>query len=65
MSQAVNTLLGVFDSLTESEKHEAAVEILRRSVPGDYGNVAEQTLIEVADELFQRLDQEEAEDAKP
>ena len=65
MSTAVKTLLGAFDSLTENEKHLATVEILKRSWPADYGDVSEASLVEIADELFQVLDHEEARNAKP
>jgi hypothetical protein len=65
MSTAVKSLLGAFDSLSATEKHEAAVEILKRSWPSDYGDVSETTLVEVADELFQVLDRDEANHAKP
>lgn len=62
MTTAVQSLLESFESLSESERQEAAVEILRR-IAGD-GDLPEQGLVEAADELFQLLDAEEATDAR-
>jgi predicted HAD superfamily phosphohydrolase len=57
MTTAVQQLLNSFDALPDADKHAATIEILRRiSAKGD---VAESTFVEVADELFSRLDSEE------
>jgi len=61
MTTAVKTLLDSFDSLSEAERQEAAVEILRRAVPD--GDLPEESLLEAADALFVALDAEEAADA--
>ena len=61
MSAAVRDLLSTFDALPLSERHEAAVEIIRRSSEG--GELPEQALHEIADELFCELDEAEASDA--
>lgn len=58
MTTAVQSLLESFESLSEAERQEAAVEILRRVTPG--GDLPELALVEAADELFQMLDAEKA-----
>jgi hypothetical protein len=61
VTTAVQALLDSFDSLSEPERQEAAVEILRRlSVEGE---LPDQALAEAADELFRMLDAEEEADA--
>jgi hypothetical protein len=62
MTTAVRVLLESFDALSESERQEAAVEILRRVTPE--GELPEQALVETADELFRMLDAEEAADGQ-
>ena len=62
MTTAVRTLLETFDALTETERQEAAVEILRRVTP--QGELPEGALVEAADELFRLLDAEEAADGR-
>src|SRR5262249_22769730 len=60
MTTAVQQLLNSSDALPEGDKHQAAVEILRRvSVPVD-GDLPAAALVEAADELFRALDTEEA-----
>jgi len=60
MTPAVQRLLDPFDTLADVEKHQAAVEILRRVSSLVEGDLPESTLMEAADELFRRLDDEEA-----
>ena len=60
MSSAVQQLLDSFDARPEADKHQAAIEILRRVVPEAEGDVPEAALVEAADELFRALDAEEA-----
>ena len=45
-----------FEDSSDAEKHGAAAEILRTSVLGD---LPESALVEVAEEVFQKLDEEE------
>jgi hypothetical protein len=59
MSATVQRLLDSFDALPDADKHQAAVEILRRFT-GDLGDLSEDSLVEAADELFHTLDEEEA-----
>ncbi len=60
MTTAVQQLLNSFDVLPEAEKHQAAVEILRRFSGMVEGDVPDEALIGAADELFRALDDEEA-----
>jgi hypothetical protein len=60
MPPAVRALLESFDALSEADRLEAAVEILRRISPGDAG-VTDRAFVEVADEAFSILDAEDAE----
>jgi hypothetical protein len=60
MTVAVKSLLDYFDQLSESEKKEAATEILRRTGFGDYPGLSDDELISLADDLFLELDKEEA-----
>jgi hypothetical protein len=62
MTTAVWVLLELFDALSEPERYEAAVEILRRIPPR--GEFPEQALVETAGELFGMLDAEEAADGR-
>lgn len=58
MTALVQKLIQSFESLSLTEKHEAAVEILRRV--SEEGDLPEATLTSTADELFCALDDEEA-----
>jgi hypothetical protein len=60
MTAAVQQVLKSFEALSPSDKHLAAVEILKRVLPAPEGNVPESALVEAADELFRALDAEEA-----
>ena len=63
MTTAVQQLLDSFDALPDSDKKEAAVEILRR-VSSTEGDLPHDALVGAADELFRGLDAEEARDAR-
>jgi hypothetical protein len=58
MSADVQQVLKAFDALQEPDKHEATVEILRRYPL--QGDVREESLIEIADELFRTMDKDES-----
>jgi hypothetical protein len=60
MNTTVQQLLESFDALSEADKQQVAVEILRRVAAGIEGDVPESALVEAADELFRALDAEEA-----
>ena len=62
MTTAVQTLLDTFDRLSDADRQEAAVEILRRVTPSE-GELPESVLLEAADALFCTLDAEEAANA--
>jgi hypothetical protein len=63
MTEAVRELLRTFEALPAAEQHEAAVEILRRSTPGD--GLPDAALDELAADLFRGYDAEEAAGAPP
>lgn len=58
MTQAALELLMTFDALAPSDQEEVAAEILRRALPS--GDLSEDALHELADELFRGYDAEEA-----
>ena len=60
MSAAVQQLLDSFDALADADKHQVAIEILRRFAAESTGDLPEEALIGAADELFRALDAEEA-----
>jgi hypothetical protein len=59
VTTAVQQLLESFDALGQADKHQAAVEILRRVLPAAEGDVPESALVEAADALFRAVDAEE------
>jgi hypothetical protein len=60
MTAIVRQLLDSFDRLSVADQHEAAIEILRRSLPINFPPLDDQTLIQSAEELFLNLDAQEA-----
>lgn len=60
MTALVKNLLVSFDALSDADKHEAVIEILRRFRNSGYGDLPEDALAGLADELFRNLDEAEA-----
>lgn len=60
MTAPVHQVLTQFDRLSAEEKQEAASEILRRISELDFPPLRDQTLDQIADEVFLRLDAEES-----
>lgn len=60
MTATVQQVLSSFDALPEPDKHQAAIEILRRYGGFAQGDLTEDALAQTADELFGVLDDEEA-----
>ncbi len=60
MTTNVRQLLKSFEQLPQAEQHEAAIEILRRSVSVEPISLDDAVLVERAEELFLSLDDEEA-----
>ena len=60
MTSAVRDLLRSFQSLSDAEKHEAASLLLRQVVEGEAGDVSDDALVTIAEELFLDLDAREA-----
>ena len=65
MTQSVQQLIDTFESLTESEKQQAASELLRRTLDLAPARLPDEALVEAAEQLFSELDAREAADAKP
>jgi len=63
MSATVQQFVDSFDKLSDADKHEVSIEILRRITSADENDLPEQTLVTAADELFRTLDEEEASNA--
>ena len=64
MTIAVQALLDMFDRLSDTDRQESAVEILRRVAPSE-GELPEDALLESAGDLFCALDSEEAASDQP
>ena len=60
ISSNVQHLLATFDQLSDIEKHEAMIEVLRRTPQSIVDPLDEEDLSQVADELFVELDRREA-----
>jgi hypothetical protein len=65
VSEAVQALLDSFNALSEAEQHEAAVELLRRVERTAMPELSDEALVTVADDLFRKLDANEAVNAGP
>ena len=65
MTTFVQQLLDSFDLLSEAEKRELALEILRRTVNFDLPPLSDEELVLSAEELFLELDSREAQDERP
>lgn len=59
MTVKVRELLDSFDQLEESERQEAAAEILRRTLQLDLPPLDDDMLVQIAEERFLKLDEEE------
>ena len=64
MTAAVKELLKTFDTLSDADKREATVQLLRRVVDEESGDVPEEALVAAAEELFLELDAREAADGQ-
>jgi len=64
MTSAVRDLLRSFQSLSDAEKHEAASLLLRQVLQGEAGDIGNDALVAVAEELFLDLDAREAGDGE-
>lgn len=61
MTQTVENLLVYFEKLTETEKHDLAIEVVRRTDIFGAPELSDDELALAAEDLFLALDQEEAE----
>ena len=63
MSAAAQELLAKYQSLSEEDRYEVSVAILR-DLP-DYGEIPQEAMDELTNEMFLGLDRAEAADGKP
>ena len=61
MTQTVENLLVYFEKLTEMEKHDLAIEVVRRTDIFGAPELSDNELALAAEDLFLALDREEAE----
>ncbi len=61
MTPTIEHLLKSFEQLTEPEKHDLIVEMLRRTPAFDAPALSDEELVLAAEDLFLALDQEEIE----
>jgi hypothetical protein len=59
MTTAVRALLDSFDALSEVERHEVAVELLRRATHPAMAELPDQSMVAAAKELFRELEAHE------
>jgi hypothetical protein len=64
MSTTAQELLAAFDALPAADRDAVVLEILSRQ-PIGAGQLPDESLIELADEVFRSYDAEEATDAAP
>lgn len=60
MTALVRELLDTFDRLTDSERLDLLLEILKRTVYLDFPPLSDEDLVLNAEELFLELDEQEA-----
>lgn len=60
MTASVEELLNAFDSLTDSERLDLLLEILKRTVYLDFPPLSDEDLVLNAEGLFLELDRQEA-----
>ena len=61
MTQTVENLLVTFEQLSETEKHDLAIEVVRRTDIFGAPELSDDELALAAEDLFLALDREEAE----
>lgn len=64
MTAAVQRLLNSFDALSEADKQEAAVQVIRRVSRATPAVLPDEALVAAAEELFLDLDAREQTDAE-
>jgi hypothetical protein len=64
MTAAVQHLLESFNALSDAEKYEASVVLLRQVQQQAHGALPDEALVEAAEELFGELDAREAVDGR-
>ena len=65
MSETATQLLATFELLPPHEQQLLLAEMLRRTRPISSEELTDEELVAVADNLFQRLDEREADGSEP
>jgi hypothetical protein len=65
MTASAQQVLTSFDALSESERHVVAAEILRRVPMFEYRPLDDETMTQLADDLFLALDKQEEAGERP
>jgi hypothetical protein len=60
MTASVQEVLSTFDSLSESERIEVVLEILKRVIYLDFPPLSDEDLVWNAEEIFLELDKQES-----
>ena len=63
MTTQVQNILRSFDLLPEADKHEFTSKIIQRSLELDAPALSDEQFVSLAEEIFQGLDESEADDA--
>lgn len=64
MTAGVLSILETLDHLSEEERHEAVIEILRRNTSESLPPLSDDALVEIASITFLELDEREEADAE-
>ena len=64
MTSSVIHFFESFDSLSDRDRHDATVEILRRATEADLPPLTDEALVEIATTTFRELDEREAADER-
>jgi hypothetical protein len=64
MSEIASQFVNSFSSLPEAAQHEVLVALLRRSGELPSSELSDEALVGIAEEVFLRLDAEEAQDGQ-
>ena len=65
MTHSVQQLVNSFEALSENEKQQATVELLRRGLLDIPPDLSDESMIAAAEELFLELDAREAANGQP
>ena len=61
MGSAARKLIQAFEALSEEDRREVQLELIRREIDSPYGEISEDGIVALADEMFVMYDDEEPE----